>query len=140
VPYTVSWFLGVASLRGGLFGVIDLVGLIGACKEPPAPAGGLVHAPSQLVTLNERLEVNAALLVDRLIGLRAPESFTAFSTPQAGAPAWFGRRHVDAAGAHWQEIDLQSLAQHPQFLNIGARFDDRGAEQINDAHLLKDTP
>ena len=28
VPYTKSWFLGVANLRGGLLGVVDLAGFI----------------------------------------------------------------------------------------------------------------
>src|SRR6476619_334419 len=28
VPYTQPWFLGVANLRGGLFGVVDLGGYV----------------------------------------------------------------------------------------------------------------
>ena len=29
VPYTQKWFMGVANLRGGLTGVVDLAGLLG---------------------------------------------------------------------------------------------------------------
>src|SRR6476661_1398918 len=33
VPYTQSWFLGVANLRGGLYGVVDLASFVGG-KAP----------------------------------------------------------------------------------------------------------
>ena len=29
VPYTRSWFMGVANLRGGLYGVVDLASFVG---------------------------------------------------------------------------------------------------------------
>ncbi len=43
---------------------------------------------SRLVAFNELLEVNCALLVDRLAGLRGAEAFTASERPGAEAPAW----------------------------------------------------
>ncbi|MDP3310991.1 MAG: chemotaxis protein CheW, partial [Polaromonas sp.] len=35
-------------------------------------------------------------------------------------PAFFGHSYVDANGATWQEINLQSLAQQAHFLTISA--------------------
>src|SRR3954470_24498959 len=35
VPYTRPWFLGVANLRGGLYGVVDLAAYVG--NRQPAP-------------------------------------------------------------------------------------------------------
>jgi len=119
VPYTAPWFLGVANLRGGLFGVIDLAGFTGA-QRGPAAATETARAQSRLVALNELLEVNCALLVDRLVGLRGVEAFTAATPPEAGAPLWLGHAYVDAEGEPWQEINLQALSQQPQFLGIGA--------------------
>lgn len=119
VPYTESWFLGVANLRGGLYGVVQLSAF--ATGTPAVPAASeAARIQSRLVALNELLEVNCALLVDRLAGLRGAEAFTASEPPGAEAPAWLGHLYTDAAGERWQEINLQALSQQPQFLSIGA--------------------
>jgi twitching motility protein PilI len=118
VPYTRPWFLGVANLRGGLYGVVDLAAYVGA-----RPAGARIdtgRAESRLVALGATLEVNCALLVDRLAGLRNADAFTASTGPVEGAPSWQGASFTDASGAVWQEINLQSLSQQPEFLSISA--------------------
>ena len=119
VPYTEPWFLGVANLRGGLYGVVQLSAF--ASGAPGAPAATeAARIQSRLVAFNELLEVNCALLVDRLAGLRGAEAFTAADAPGAEAPAWHGHLYTDAAGERWQEVNLQVLSQQPQFLSIGA--------------------
>ena len=118
VPYTAPWFLGVSNLRGGLFGVIQLSGFATGQRTPVA-ATETARAQSRLVALNELLEVNCALLIDRLIGLRGVEAFTKATAPDADAPAWLGHVYTDAEGVSWQEINLQALSQQPQFLSIG---------------------
>jgi twitching motility protein PilI len=119
VPYTEPWFLGVANLRGGLYGVVQLSAF--AAGAPLAPAATeAARIQSRLVAFNELLEVNCALLVDRLAGLRGSEAFTASEPPGAEAPAWHGHLYTDAAGERWQEVNLQALSQQPQFLSIGA--------------------
>jgi len=119
VPYTHPWFLGVANLRGGLYGVVQLSAF--ATGVPTALAATeAARIQSRLVAFNELLEVNCALLVDRLAGLRGAEAFTASEPPGAEAPAWLGHLFTDAAGERWQEVNLQALSQQPQFLSIGA--------------------
>ena len=118
VPYTQKWFLGVANLRGGLYGVVDLAGFVAG--GAPAARTDAVRAESRLVALNASLEVNCALLIDRLAGLRNLEAFSSTSEPAAGSPEYFGTGYTDAAGAYWQEINLQALSQQPQFLSISA--------------------
>lgn len=118
VPYTQSWFLGVANLRGGLFGVVDLASYV--TGQAVAPKSELARKESRLVALNAALDVNCALLIDRLSGLRNQEAFGDFSEKAADAPDFFGNRYVDHNGASWQEINLQSLAQQAHFLTIGA--------------------
>ena len=118
VPYTQAWFLGVANLRGGLYGVVDLGGFVAG--RVPAQRTDAHRAESRLVALNAALEVNCALLIDRLAGLRNAEAFTACSEPPEGSPAFFGSGYTDAQGAWWQEINLQALSQQPQFLSISA--------------------
>lgn len=118
VPYTQAWFAGVANLRGGLFGVVDLASYVSG--EAPPPKTELARAESRLVALNSALEVNCALLVDRLAGLRKQDAFVDFSEKAADAPEFFGNQYVDLNGASWQEINLQLLAQQAHFLTIGA--------------------
>ena len=118
VPYTQAWFLGVSNLRGGLYGVVDLAGFVAG--RAPAMRSDATRAESRLVALNATLEVNCALLIDRLAGLRNPNAFTASSEPAAGSPSYFGNAYTDASGAHWQEINLQALSQQPRFLSISA--------------------
>ena len=116
VPYTQPWFLGVANLRGTLTGVVDLAGLLGGAEARPEQ----ILAESSLLALNGALEVNAALLVDRLSGLRGMEAFAASEPPESGAPAYFGTTYIDAQGVRWQELDLAALSRDPAFLSIGA--------------------
>ena len=118
VPYTQTWFAGVANLRGGLFGVVDLASYVSG-KAPP-PKNEMARTDSRLVALNSALEVNCALLIDKLSGLRNQEAFSDFSEKAPDAPDFFGNQYVDLNGATWQEINLQLLAQQAHFLTIGA--------------------
>ncbi|MBO9514876.1 MAG: chemotaxis protein CheW [Variovorax sp.] len=118
VPYTEPWFLGVANLRGGLYGVVELSSFMTGAPAPAATEAA--RAQSRLVALNEMLEVNCALLIDRLVGLRGVDAFVASEPPEPDAPAWLGHSYNDATGARWQEINLQALSQQPRFLSIGA--------------------
>lgn len=118
VPYAKAWFAGVVNLRGGLYGVIDLAGFMLNAQGPSRAEQAWSQA--RLVTFNAALEVNCALLVDALIGLRRQDAFVGVVPALADAPSYFGQRLVDAKDVCWQELNLQSLAQIPEFLSIGA--------------------
>ncbi|MDB5915752.1 MAG: pilI [Ramlibacter sp.] len=118
VPYTQAWFLGVANLRGGLFGVVDLASYV--TGQPPVQRSDAGRAESRLVALNALLDINSALLIDKLAGLRNMDGFVSSADAPAGAPDYFGSGYTDASGAYWQEINLQALSQQPQFLSISA--------------------
>lgn len=118
VPYTHPWFLGVANLRGGLFGVVDLASFVSG--QPPVQRSDAARAESRLVALNALLEINCALLIDRLAGLRNMDAFTASTAAPPGSPEFFGSGYTDASGVFWQELNLQALSQQPQFLSISA--------------------
>src|SRR5215218_10103156 len=103
VPYTRPWFLGVANLRGGLFGVVDLSSFVQ--DRAPAMRSDASRAESRLVALNALLEVNCALLIDRLAGLRNLDAFASSCERPEGSPEYFGSGYTDANGAYWQEIN-----------------------------------
>ncbi len=115
VPYTREWFLGVANLRGTLSGVVDLAALLGAATA----RSEVTLAEASVVSLASALDTNAALLVERLAGLRGADAFTAREPAADDAPPYFAGVHTDAQGQRWQELDLQALSRHPAFLAIG---------------------
>ncbi|MDO5625915.1 MAG: chemotaxis protein CheW [Pseudomonadota bacterium] len=117
VPYVQDWFVGVANLRGGLSGVVDLARFVnGGGKSRTDTA----LTQCRLVALNPLLDTNCALLVDRLVGLRTTEAFATSSPAQDGSPAYFGHVYTDLDGGQWQELNLQALSRHPVFLGISA--------------------
>lgn len=118
VPYTRPWFVGVVNLRGALYSVVDLASFMGDGSSRVRSEQLLSEA--SVITFNVALELNCALMVDGLAGLRKPSDFfKAVDTP-AGSPAYFGNRFTDQHGVHWQEINLQSLSQLSEFLSISA--------------------
>lgn len=116
VPHARPWFLGVANLRGVLAGVVDLAALLGA----PQARSEQGLADCSLVTLGAALEVNAALLIDRFVGLRGSRDFAASESAPADSSGYLGAVLANAQGERWQVLDLQVLARDAGFLNIGA--------------------
>jgi len=117
VPHTRSWFAGVANLRGGLHGVVDLGAFLGMPGRSSAALEG-AREQARLIALNPSIGLNCALLVDRLAGLRSAEQLQVDDSESGERPAFAGKRLRDAEGRRWQEIVLSSLAEDEQFLGI----------------------
>jgi twitching motility protein PilI len=119
VPYAKPWLAGVANLRGGLFTVVDLSIYLGL--RDAAPGRGIVSPQTRLVSLSTELNLNCALLVDRLAGLRSDEQLPlAPEQPVGSRPRFAGAVRRDEAGRHWQVINLEALAKQENFLHIVA--------------------
>jgi twitching motility protein PilI len=118
VPYARPWFMGVVNLRGALFGVVDLASFMsdGLSRS----RGEQLLSEASVITFNVALDVNCALMVDDLAGLRKRDAFSEAVAPPAGSPVYFGSRFTDLHGEHWQEINLQTLSQLSEFLSISA--------------------
>jgi twitching motility protein PilI len=115
LPHAQPWLAGVANLRGGLFTVVDLAVFLGLRE---AVAGSRDNA--RLVALHADLQINTALLVDGLLGLRgeaqlrpAPEPASAMARPRFAGPLW-----LDAEQRSWQVLDLDALSRHESFLRV----------------------
>lgn len=115
VPYSHSWFLGVANLRGHLHGVVDLARFLGLEKGPEA--SGREQQP-RLVGFNQSLDTNCVLMVDRLSGLRSADDLSPQASDGAARPPFAGARLRDAAGRIWQELLLAQLVGDETFLTI----------------------
>jgi twitching motility protein PilI len=116
VAHAKAWFLGVANLRGGLHGIVDLARFLGV--ERSERPGEAVRERSQLVAFNAALEINCALLVDRLAGLRGADQLVAEPATAQLRPSFAGGCFRDATGRLWQELRLSELVHHDAFLRI----------------------
>jgi twitching motility protein PilI len=113
VPLTHSFFLGLANIRGNLYAVTDFSVFTG---EMPISQ----NAPSaRLLLVGVKQGNNAALLVQRILGLRRLEDFEA-GQPGEDAPEWDTGVLTDADGQAWHRVDLKILLSDSSFMNIAA--------------------
>ena len=117
VPHTQPWFLGVANLRGGLHGVVDLAAFLGL-RAPIARDA--MREQARLLAFNPSLGAQTAVLVDRLAGLRSGTQLSAEPPDGQTRPRFATQIWRDADGRCWQELDLAELARHEHYLAIAA--------------------
>jgi twitching motility protein PilI len=116
VPYTQEWFLGVANLRGGLYGIVELAGYLSGAVVARTE---LRRQESRLLAFNPALETNCALVIDRLLGLRNPQAFlSAEAVNDPASPV--AQKLLDTQGGEWLELDLQRMSQDVRFLTVGS--------------------
>lgn len=105
-PLAKPWFLGAISVRGTLYGVTDL-----AAYQQSGKASGATT--NRVLLVAERHAFNAALLVERVLGLRSARTWT-----QSEADGQVQYR--DERGNCWQKLDIPGLLAQPEFLQVGA--------------------
>jgi len=110
VPLTRDWFLGMANIRGALYGVTDFGAFLG---QPPTARG----PDNRLLLVGQPFGVNCALLVSRLSGLRSVADFAA-EEPAARLEAWTAAAWRDKDGRVWRELDTERLLAQREFLDI----------------------
>jgi twitching motility protein PilI len=111
VPLTQPWFGGVANFRGNLYGIVDFSHFLGSV---PTSSG----MDTRLLLVHQKFMVNAGIVVSRMLGLRNPEQMQR-GEPGEGAQPWVAAEYLDESGQRWQELNMQALVEHPQFLNVG---------------------
>ncbi|OGS96287.1 MAG: hypothetical protein A3K04_04930 [Gallionellales bacterium RBG_16_56_9] len=113
VPYTKTWFRGVANVRGNLYSVIDMAAYEhsrAAASTSSGQASG--DANNRVLLVAERYAFNAALLVDRVLGLRDAQTWQQSEVD--------GRiEYRDEQGASWRKLDVRGLLEQAEFLQIG---------------------
>ncbi|HSD42986.1 MAG TPA: chemotaxis protein CheW [Burkholderiales bacterium] len=110
VPLTRGWFRGLANIRGNLFSVIDLSAFQGGEPTPHTP-------DSRLLLVAERYHLNAALLVNRMLGLRNLQHFE--PRPGESERPWEAGRFADREGQVWRELSMNELVYSEGFLQTG---------------------
>lgn len=105
-PLTKPWFLGVINVRGMLYGVSDM-----AAYQQKGKASGA--AANRVLLVAERHAFNAALLVDRVLGLRNARTW-------AQSEVDGQVQYHDEQGNFWHKLDIVGLLGRPDFLQISA--------------------
>jgi twitching motility protein PilI len=111
VPWAQPWFPGVASVRGALYGCTDLGAFLSLSEALPV---GEAH----LLLAHPRFGVNAALRIERTLGLRAVESLRPEPAPEAATP-WATAHWRGLDDQIWAELDVEHLVASPAFLEAG---------------------
>ncbi len=116
VAHARPWFLGVANLRGGLHGVVDLAQFLGLAAEAPREAG---RDQARWVALGAATGLNCALQIDRLLGLRSADQLKQQAWADGSLrPAFASGQWADAQERLWQTLDLVALASDEHFLSV----------------------
>lgn len=107
VPFTKPWFRGMANVRGNLYGVVDLAAYEHSGITPESEN-------NRILLIAGKYAFNAALLVDRVLGLRDARSWR--------QTEGFDGQHEyhDEQGASWRKLDVSGLIKQVEFLQIGS--------------------
>jgi twitching motility protein PilI len=101
VPMSKPWIKGVSNVRGSLYCVTDVAAYLGL-----GAVSGTVD--SRMLLVADRYSFNAALLVDKVLGLR-------------DAREWMAEQHEykDGQGVVWRKLNIADLLAQADFLQIG---------------------
>ena len=110
VPLTHHWYAGVANVRGNLYSVIDFAAFCGKEHTPR-------HPTNRLVLCGQRYGLNAALLVQQVLGLREATALKPVASGESGGAnganaaqqPWIGVEFEDAGGQRYQELNVEAL-------------------------------
>ncbi|MDR3393820.1 MAG: chemotaxis protein CheW [Parasulfuritortus sp.] len=111
-PWTQSWFLGVAGVRGTIYGCTDLAAFLGLKTGEP-------RDEIRLLLVNPRFGAHAAFRIDQALGLRTTSGMRRLPAGPAGAP-WDVASFEDGDGVIWREISFDRLLAEPRFLQVAA--------------------
>lgn len=105
VPLSKPWFRGVANVRGNLYCVADMA----AYQHKGEVIGDIAN---RVLLVAERHAFNAALLVDRVLGLRDARTWQ-----QSNVAGQI--EYLDEQGALWCKLNVLGLLDQAEFLQVG---------------------
>ncbi len=111
-PGTTRWFRGITNIRGNLYAVTDIGDFLEGSPTLETP-------DSRLLLVHRKHGVNAALIIQRSLGLRQISQFEKKEIP----PKWSCSASCfkEPDGTDWLEIDLTRLLADPAFLSVEAQ-------------------
>jgi len=111
IPWTQPWFIGVASVRGAIYGCVDFAAFAGVAEAMP-------KGETRLLLVHPRFGVNVALRIEQALGLRATTELTR-EPLDSQIQAWHVGQWRATNGDIWSEISMEKLVTQPAFLEAG---------------------
>lgn len=111
-PGAKRWFRGMTNIRGNLYAVTDLSDFLEGAPTPES-------ADNRLLLVHRKHGVNAALVIQRSLGLRQIGQFEKYDSQAKWACC--ANSYQESGGGAWVEIDLNRLLTDPEFLSVEAQ-------------------
>ncbi len=109
VPLTQPWFLGMANVRGNLYGISDLAQIVG--QSSPVRTSN-----SRVLLVNQELIAQAGVMIERLIGLRNLDDMKPAQQTIEQPFCFKPQQYEDAEGNLWLELDCHALVNAKEFV------------------------
>lgn len=111
VALTQPWFLGIANVRGHLYGIVDLAQYFGGA---PTQCG----IKARLLLASPRFRINSGLLVSNMLGVRSLSEFEPIENEGMDMQAGIAGNCRDKGGRRWRVLNFGELVREEAFLQI----------------------
>lgn len=111
VPLTQPWFLGLANVRGSLYGINDLNVYLGGNPMP-------FNLKSRILLVSLSNKVYGAFVVNSMLGIRNLSEFTSVKSAKRKLSKGIALQYKDTEGRLWRELSLFELIRDEKFLQI----------------------
>lgn len=109
VPLTQPWFLGLANVRGNLYGITDLGIYLGGSPMP-------FNLKSRILLANINKKLSAGFVVNSMLGIRERSEFTLLENKKNKVSVL--NQYQDNEKRIWEELSLFTIMREDQFLKI----------------------
>ncbi|PXW87628.1 twitching motility protein PilI [Nitrosomonas sp. Nm84] len=114
VPLTQSWFLGLANVRGNLYGITDLGVYLGG--DPMS-----FNLKSRILLVSSGNKVYSGFIVNSMLGIRNLAEFTPMKSAKKKLPQGITAQYKDTEGRVWKELSLFELLHEEKFFQVARK-------------------
>lgn len=111
VPLTQSWFLGLANVRGNLYGITDLGAYLGRHSVP-------FNLKSRILLVSPDNKFYGGFIVNSMLGIRSLSEFTPVEPGRKKLPKNVITQYKDTEERLWWQLSLFELIRDAKFLQI----------------------
>ncbi len=111
VPLTQPWFLGLANVRGNLYGITDLGVYLGGNSTS-------LNLKSRILLAAPGNKMFGGFIVNSMLGIRNLSEFTPVKLTKKKLLKGVTADYKDTEGRLWRELSLYELIRDEKFLQI----------------------
>ncbi len=113
VSLTQPWFLGLANVRGNLYGITDLGVYLGGNPTQ-------FNLKSRILLASPGNKMFGGFIVNSMLGIRNLSEFTPVKSSKKRLPEGITADYKDTEGRLWRELSLYELIRDEKFLQIAS--------------------